>query len=64
MSGQRDGLLDDWADQARRLATLEAHLILAVDLLIETLDRADLRQQEQLRLAIRTFLLNTPVGGR
>lgn len=64
MTGERDGLLEGWADQRRRLGILEAQLILAVDLLIEALDQLDAHRHPALHTAIRTFLLNTPVGGR
>lgn len=62
MSGERDGLLDGWADQSRRLATCEAQLIRAVDLLMECVD--EFHDHSRLYIEIRQFLLNVPVGGR
>lgn len=60
----RDGLLDNWSDQHRRLATAEASLVLAIDLLMECIDVLDPDQHPLLHPAVRTFLLNVPVGGR
>lgn len=62
MSGDRDGLLDGWAEQAHRLASLEANLIRAVDLLMECVD--EFHDHTRLHIEIRGFLLNVPVGGR
>lgn len=62
MSGERDGLLDGWADQHSRLALLEANMIRAVDLLMECVD--EFHDHSRLFIEIRQFLLNVPVGGR
>lgn len=64
MSGSRDGLLDEWTWQHKRLAVIEANLTLACDLLYEAIDEIDPRRHPRLHTAIRSFLLNVPVGGR
>lgn len=64
MSGSRDGLLDDWQREHLRAATLQAHLVLAADLLVEAIDVINKDQHPRLHAAMRTFLLNTPLGGR
>lgn len=64
MSGQRDALLDDWTDLHRRVGLLEANIVLAVDLLMESIDHISENKQPVLNAAIRAFLMNVQVGGR